>query len=435
MTPETLIAGVEALIAQYRAELAPPPPPEPQFTVVPSGGDVNAAFAAGLPVHLEATGEYSAITIPSGGRLIGNGASVIGNAGPAIYVAPGTSDVRVEHAIATVTNWRGGVVQLGDNSATTQGTLAAVPTGIVVDSVTIPTHRGKAGFEIHATAVQLINCSAYDVWDPGLSDSKAIWIHNTPGGIIVTGGHFESGSENIMIGGDSVKIPGNTPTDILIDGATFQKPLSWQTDGINRSVKNLFEVKAGRNVTLRNSTLDGSWVASQTGFAVVITPKNANIVDGVLVEDCVVRNAGALVQLMGLDYNTVTPQATRNVVFRRVQFTLSKAQFGGLGGLATMTGGMKDVTFDQCSGTHDGSQMVISDSNATYGQQGPVTITGCTMPTGQYGLKADGINYGDALAAGSVYIGQELLIGSIAGNTFSGAPSRFKTNFPLNTWV
>jgi hypothetical protein len=57
------------------------------------------------------------------------------------------------------------------------------------------------------------------------------------------------------------------------------------------------------------------------------------------------------------------------------------------------------------------------------------------MPTGQYGLKADGINYGDALAAGSVYIGQELLIGSIAGNTFSGAPSRFKTNFPLNTWV
>jgi hypothetical protein len=64
-----------------------------------------------------------------------------------------------------------------------------------------------------------------------------------------------------------------------------------------------------------------------------------------------------------------------------------------------------------------------------------VAITGCTMPTGQYGLKADGINYGDALAAGSVYIGQELLIGSIAGNTFSGAPSRFKTNFPDNLWT
>jgi hypothetical protein len=64
-----------------------------------------------------------------------------------------------------------------------------------------------------------------------------------------------------------------------------------------------------------------------------------------------------------------------------------------------------------------------------------VTITGCTMPTGQYGLKADGANYGDALTVGSVYTGQELLVGTISGNTFSGAPTKFKANFPDNTWV
>jgi hypothetical protein len=433
MTKDELIAEIETVIARCRAEDIPPPPP-PQIVTVPSGGDIAAAFAAGLPVHLEAGGEYGGVTLQSFASLYGNGAHIHGVGRPALSLAPAAVSVYAENLTCT-SDYRSEVVQLGDATAA-QNTIKLVPDAITIVNVTVPTHRGKRGFAIHATDVLLENCSAFDVWDPGLADSQGIWIHNTPGSISIIGGTFEAASENIMVGGDSVKIPGNTPTGILIDGVTLQKPLGWQTDGTNRAVKNLLELKASRNVVIRNCVLDGTWTASQShGCAFVFTPKNANIVDGVLVEDCVVRNAGALVQLMGLDYNTVTPQATRNIVFRRVQFTLSKAQFGGLGGLTTMTGGMKDVIFDQCSGTHDGSQMVISDSSATYGQQGPVTITGCTMPTGQYGLKADGVNYGDALAAGSVYIGQELLIGSIAGNTFSGAPSRFKTNFPDNIWV
>lgn len=430
MTPDQLISNIEACIAQYKAELAPP---VPQLTLVPSGGDVTAAFAAGLPVHLEATGEYGSITLPTGARLYGNGAKVHGVGKQALLVPIGASHIYVENLTCT-SDYRSAVVSLGD-ATVAQNAVELVPRDVTLVNVHVPTHRGKRAFEVHATEVSLIACSALDVYDPGLADSQAIWIHNTPGVVRVTGGVFEAGSENIMIGGDSVKIPGNTPTDIIIDEVILQKPLSWQTDGINRAVKNLFEVKAGRGVILRNSTLDGSWAAAQTGWAIVITPKNANIVDGVLVEDCVVRNAGGLVQLMGLDYNTVTPQATKGIVLRRVDFTISKAQFGGQGHLATLTGGMKDVTFDACNGTFDGSQILISDSSALYGQQGPVTITGCTMPTGAYGLKADGANYGDPLAVGSVYTGQELLIGAISGNTFSGAPSRFKTNFPSNTYI
>jgi hypothetical protein len=435
MTPEQLIAEIRASLGRYEFELIPPPPPEPLFVIADPVNVQSVLDTATKPVHLVAGAEYPKLVINHPLELVGNGASVVGNAGPAVYVTPGVTGVTISDLSCGCTNWRGGVVQLGDNSSTTQGSVDVVPKNLVVRNVTIPTHRGKAGFEIHATDVDLIDCSAYDVWDPGLSDSKAIWIHNTPGVVRVTGGHFEAGSENVMIGGDSVKIPGNTPTNITIDGVILQKPLSWQTDGVNRAVKNLFEIKAGRNVILRNSVLDGSWVASQTGWAVVITPKNANIVDGVLVEGCTVKNVGGLVQLMGLDYNTITPQATRNVVFRNCDITVSKAQFGGQGCLSTMTGGMKDITFDNIRGTFDGSQLVISDSTAAYGQQGPLTITGCSLPTGQYGLKADGVNYGDPLLAGSVYIGQELLIGSISGNTFTGAPTRFKTNFPNNIYV
>ncbi len=428
MSIETLIAGIEACIAQYRAELAPPPPP--QFTFVPSGGDVNAAFAAGLPVHLDPAGEYGSIMFPTGAVLIGNGARVHGVGKPALVVRPGTHHVFVENLVCT-SDYRSEVVQLGDATAA-QNTVDLVPSLIDLWNVTVPTHRGKRGFAVHATDAHLKNCSALDVYDPGAADSQGVWIHNTPGFIRVSGGTFEAGSENIMIGGDSVKIPGNTPSNITIDGVTLRKPLSWRTDGVNRAVKNLFEVKAGRNVTLRNSILDGSWTAAQTGWAIVITPKNGNLVDGVVVDNCIVRNVGGLVQLMGRDYNTVTPEPTHGIVFRDVAFTVSKA-FGS-GYLCVMTGGMKDVTFERCTGTFDGSQILVSDSNATYGQQGPVTITGCTMPTGAYGLKADGTNYGDALPAGSPYLGQELLIGAIKGNTFTGAPSRFKANFPENSW-
>jgi hypothetical protein len=330
------------------------------------------------------------------------------------------------------------VVLLGDNDANTQNSVAQVPTGITLTRVVVPTHRGKRAFEVNAVAT-LVDCEAHDVYATTVVDSQGIAIMNTPGPVSVLGGTFEAGSENIIVGGDSIKIPGNTPSDLLFDGVTLRKPLSWQTDGVNRNVKNLFELKAGRRVILRNSVLDGCWVASQTGYAFVFTPKNANLIEDVLVEDCTVRNVAAFVQLMGLDYNSVTPQATRSIVFRRVNFTVSRAQFGNngssLGVLATMTGGMRDVTFDTCVGTFDGTRIVTSDSNATYGQHGPLTIINCQMPTGQYGLMADGANYGDPLPTGSAYTGQELLIGAIAGNTFSGAPTRFKANFPNNVWT
>lgn len=431
MEATVLCASIRALLDQYATELTPPPPPPPEFVVVYPSDNIAAAFATGLPVHLVEGQTYGAITVPSGGRLVGNGALVQGFAQPALFVAPGSTNIEISDL--ALTSNVDTVVRLGENSSTTQGTLAQVPTNIILRNLVVPIHRGKRAFEVHAANVTLDGCSAFDVHTTTGADSQGIWIHNTPGPVTVIGGIFEAGSENILVGGDTIKIPGNVPSDLTFNGVTLRKPLAWKTDGVNRAVKNLFELKAGRRVRLLNASLDGCWVGVGA-WALVFTPKNANIVEDVLVQDCTVRNVGGLVQLMGLDYNTVTPAATRGIVLRRVNFTISKALYGGTGGVTTLTGGMKDVTFDACSGTFDGSQIVFSDSTAVYGQQGPVTITGCTMPTGQYGIKADGVNYGDPLLAGSVYVGQELLVGAITGNTFTGAPAHFRTNFPANTY-
>jgi hypothetical protein len=326
------------------------------------------------------------------------------------------------------------VIQLGDNSVTTQGALDRVPKRITLDNIQIPTHRGKRGIEVNATDVIIRNPQIQDVWSPARADSQAIGILNTPGNVTVFGGNLSAGSEVVMLGGDTMKLPNTQIRNVMFDGVTLQRPLAWQTDGVARVVKNLFEVKAGVDVTVRNCTLDGCWRDGQDGWAFVITPKNSQYIQNVLVENCIVKNAAGLVQLLGKDYNSVTPQATRGVVFKNVSFDLSRALYGGRGIPVLMTGGMLDFSIQDCNGTFDGTTIVLSDTTATYGPQGPVTMTGCTMPTGAYGLMADGTNYGSPLPIGSSYAGQELLT-NITGNTFSGAPTRFKTNFPDNTYV
>jgi hypothetical protein len=421
MEVTTLISGIRALLDQYETELVPQ---EPEVTVVGPADDIQAAFALGRPVHLMAGQVYPGITVPSGATLVGNGAEVRGVGRAALYVAPGSSSISISDLTAT-SDVTDAVVQLGDNSSTTQGTVAQVPTGITLTRITVPTHRGRRAFGVHAVAT-LLECSVYDTYSPAGSDSQGVWIHNTPGPVYIGGGTFEAGSENIMIGGDTAKISGNIPTGITVSGVMLRKPLSWQTDGINRYVKNLFEVKAGRDVRLLDSTLDGCWQASQTGWAIVITPKNSLLIDGVLIDGVTVRNVGGGVQFMGLDYNSVTPAATRGVIVRNSSFTINRALFGGTGRLALYTNGMLDSTWENVTATFDGSTICFVDSQTP---TGPFTMRGCHSPTGAYGFQAPGANYGNVGYAGREFTAV------VEGNTFTGAPSQFRANFPLNTYL
>lgn len=415
MTPETLIAGIESLIATYRWELP---------LVVPAGGDLQSALNTGHPNIFLEGGTYGAAVINHPVTLTGNGSALHNPTGPALHVVPGTKGV-IASDLSCTSGWRGAVVQLGDNVATTQSTLDQVPTHIKLQRVIVPTHRGKRGFEINAAA-ELLDCNAFDIYDPALADSQAIAVLNTPGPVTVLGGTFEAGSENILIGGDTLKIPGIIQTDLTFDGVTLRKPLSWRTDGINRAVKNLFEVKAGRRVTLKNSSLSGSWKASQDGWAIVITPKNNNFIEGVLIDNVTVTDAGSGIQFLGRDYNSVTPQPTTGVVVRDSRFTVSKA-FGGRGTLALYVEAMQDSLWERVTASFDGPAIVQCDSKTP---TGPFTMRECVMPTGAYAVQAPGVNYGGSTG----YVGREFVT-VFENNTFSGAPSAFKKFYPANTWV
>jgi hypothetical protein len=395
-------------------------------------GELQARLDAGGTIDLRDGAAYESegfVIRRSGTVLRGHGASLAGTARSAIYIPPGVNDVSISDVTVTAT-WLNAVVTCGDNSPATQSSAAQVPQRITFTNVVIPTHRGKRGFEINCAAT-LVNSKALDIWAPTLQDSQGIAVLNTCGPVTVRGGEYVAASENIMIGGDTLKVQGCIQSDVTVEGVDLHKPDSWRTDGTKRAVKNLFEVKSGRRVKLVDSTLSGSWRASQDGWAIVITPKNGNYIEDVLIDNVTVTNVGGGIQLLGKDNNSTTPQATSGVVVKNSRFTISKADYGGRGVLALLVGGMKDVTWDHVVATHDGTAMVVVDAQVP---SGPWTMRASEVNTGAYGIQAPGANFG---VPG--YAGRELEA-RMEGNVFtltgmsSAGKKAFKANFPNNTF-
>ncbi len=92
---------------------------------------------------------------------------------------------------------------------------------------------------------------------------------------------LEASGENIIFGGGAAT---TTPTDIEIRHNHFFKPLIWlkgqagyvgAANGNPFTVKNLLELKNAQRVLVEGNILDYSWGGfSQSGFAILLTPKN-----------------------------------------------------------------------------------------------------------------------------------------------------------------
>ena len=426
------LSALQALAKELEG-LYPVAPPQPAPTLVSTTAELLAALEQGGNIELAALEFHnpSGFLVKSNTRLSAPaGATIRADNQPAIRVKPRTTDVLLQ-GFTCQSGFSGAVIQLGDNSATTQGTADDVPTRITLRDITIPSHRGKRGIEVNAGDVLIEDCTIEDVWATSGQDSQAIGILNSPGRIVIDGGTLSAGSENILLGGDSMKVPGQVIANVVIRNARIYKPLSWKTDGQNRGVKNLLEVKAGKDVQILNCTFDGCWRAGQDGYCFVITPKNSQYIENVTIDGCTVTNVSAGLNILGEDYNTVTPQPTTGVVVRNTSFDVSQAAHGGRGVLALITGGMKTVTFENLTFHGDGNAVITTDSQKV---QGPCLVTGSTMTYLKHGVVMPGSMYGTPLPADSPYYTRRLIV-TFRNNTFTGAvSSNFKTNFPDNQY-
>lgn len=341
-----------------------------------------------------------------------------------------------------------GVVQLGLNTSD-QAHLADVPRGIRFIGTVIPSHRGRRAFEINATDVELVGCQALDVYDPGGQDSQALSILNTPGAIKVLGGVYQGASENAMLGGDEMKLAGGVEiTGVLFDGTIFEKPFAWRVAGI--PVKNLFEIKRGHDIAVRNCTGVGCWQSGQFGHAVVVTPCNGGTIRDVLFEGNRWSNVANAIQMTGRNDDSVTPEATRHVWFVRDRFdvdtglTKPTATVSLFGRLAQVQQEAEDLSLEGVIFTGVVGSSTIYWSNASVMTPDGVTkraalnpkrltMRGCRVMIRPVGATSYGLNFGGATNASN--LGYFSDGATIEDNVFTGNPAMAPKLPASNRWV
>lgn len=443
----TVATRVPALAPAALRTVASPAAPVGSTTVT-TAAELTAALLLGGTIRLAPnttfTGQF-AVTV-AGTKIVGGANSRIsgGSAGtPALLVT--ADNVLVQGDPSTGLELAGpttdqAVFRVGLNTAA-QATLDSVPDGLTLIDVRILSHRGKRGFEINGTNVTLTNCWGIDIWhasgDVG-PDSQAIAIYNTQGNVTIRGGKYSAGTEVILVGGDTLKIPGDTTSNILIEDVDIFRPMSWRTDGVSRRIKNLLELKRGSGVTIRRCHLHGCWPGgvTQDGEAFVFTPSDRCVVENVVVEDCAIWDVSSGIEYLGRGQNTHTPRPL-SLTFRRNLLITDKLTLGGFGMLARGGSEPASLIFEDNRVILDGTAIVdhfagtvIEADDVTTrpgGKIGQFTFTGNRSTAPSLGLRFLGQNNGTLIA-------NAVSSWTITGNVFGGF-NRMQSVFPANEYL
>jgi hypothetical protein len=433
VNPDTIRAhcdAIDVLTQAIRDELLtvdPGPEPEPgDETLVTDADDLQVALSAGGTVLLvpELTcvcaGGYRCDAPTT--TLMGQGANTVGSdTAPALEVPVDVDGIEIGALTVHALDYSV-VLRIGRNDDA-QVTVDQAPRGITLHGIASDGHRGKRVFEINGADVTLTECYVRDCYDPGNQDSQAIWIGNAPGPVVVEGGYFEAASECLMVGGDSMKIPGCRPTGITIRGATFTKALAWHVEG-GPPVKNLLELKDGHDVLIEECDLSNCWQSAQDGYAFMFTPTRGGSVRNVVVRNCRVSNVGGIVNITGVDADDRSLPRTQVAIYGG-EYRTNKAAMGGSGRFCLIGRGPESFIVEDAYIRHDGSSFIdVGDSDPI----DVLHVIGCDWNYGSYGIRIGGANHGDN-AAGQI---RELVI---TGNTITGAHSTFRDRYPDNTYV
>jgi hypothetical protein len=173
-------------------------------------------------------------------------------------------------------------------------------------------------------------------------DSQAFCAWDGAGPYTITNNFLEAASENVMFGGADSKAPDRIPSDILVEGNHFTKRLEWKGQGL--VVKNLFEMKVGRRVTIRGNVFEHNWTDAQAGFGILLKVVNQggtapwSVLEDVIFEQNTVRDTENGFNILGHDYANPSGAATRINIRNNLLLTP---------GIAFQLGGeLGDVTID-----------------------------------------------------------------------------------------
>jgi len=241
-----------------------------------------------------------------------------------------------------------------------QDTYGEVPHHFIFDRCVV---RGAdnastaRGFYFNVRDSQIVNSYIENFWQDG-GDSQAILMTNGAENNLIANNFIEAGSENIMLGGADPDIPNFVPNNIIIEHNHFFKRLSWRGASPLRVVKNLFEIKNGRDVTIRNNIFENNWFEAQAGHSILFTCRSDGsapwtVCQNITFEYNIVKNVRSGFNITRTDDFTDI-QLTNNVYVRNNLWIISGTAMGDDGWLGIFpdagtigtAGKMNNIIFD-----------------------------------------------------------------------------------------
>jgi hypothetical protein len=258
------------------------------------------------------------------------------------------------------------------------------------------------------------------------ADSQAICGWDMGPGLLIEDGYASGGSESIMIGGGDPASAARMPDGVTIRHNRITKRPEWQTMLVG--VKNILEIKAGRNILIEDNDLSYSWGGhGQDGYAFLVTVRNQDgrapwsTVQNVVFRGTRITHAAAAINILGLDniredtagrptpVGSVRPsiRASTISITGNTATDLDPTKWTGSNRMILIGGSPIDVTIDMNTfvGQHLGSVVYLYGSLPTSQIPG-LMITNNTWPPSTYGVKGDGLASGTATWAAYVLSGR-----------------------------
>ena len=243
------------------------------------------------------------------------------------------------------------IIYIG-NGEKTESTL---PNNIVFDRCYIhgdPTAGSRRGILMNGNYISVIDSYISDCKEDG-ADSQALGSYSATGPMKIVNNYLEGAGENVMFGGSDPSIPNAVPSDIEIRCNLFFKPLSWMKE--QWDIKNLLEFKNAQRVLVEGNRLENNWPNAQSGFALLLTPRNQNnTAPWSVVQDITIRlntfvNIAQGINMSGYDAPNISQRTSRILIQNNV-LNVTNLGTGGDGRMFQVLNGVTDVIFDHNTG-------------------------------------------------------------------------------------
>jgi hypothetical protein len=175
--------------------------------------------------------------------------------------------------------------------------------------------RGIAG---NGRNIKIENSYISDIKRKG-EESQAIAVWATDGPVEIINNYLEAAAENVLFGGAGSVLK-LVPTNCIVRDNYLNKPIEWRTEGW--VVKNLFEIKNGKDIKIENNLMTHNWAMGQDGTAVLFTTRADNGINS-LIEDIdfagnIVRGAGGGLNIYGAEGGGGKRLSIRNNLFENL---------------------------------------------------------------------------------------------------------------------